>query len=226
MPLPLVRAVRRDGWTFAFELRSLPGVDLAGLGARSDEFEQRIQRARSDLAEATAAAYIGFHPDLRGLDAPDGWAVDAAAAGPRWDLLHRTWLSLGRAESAAWLADWAGPDGVRLGLWTEGGTTCLPFLLAARGEGEGARVAVEAVDGDDRATFVFATDDVDRLNASLILTAFRREALSLPTDELGRWAVAVRTQATVQAARGQLVARVTHDDGWAQRMQAALRIEP
>jgi hypothetical protein len=225
IPLPLVREVRRTGWTFAFGLRGLPGLEVGGLGARTDEFEERLQQARSDLAAATAAAYVALHADLGGLDAPDGWAVDAATAGGRADVLRRTWLSLGRAQSASWLADWAGPDGARFGLWTEGGTTSLPFLIAARGEGPTARVAVEAVDADDRATFVFATDDVDRLNAILILTAFRREALSLPADELGRWSAAVRTQAIVQAARGQLVARVTHDDGWAKAMEAALHAD-
>jgi hypothetical protein len=90
----------------------------------------------------------------------------------------------------------------------------LPFLIASIGAGESARVAVEAVDADDRATFVFATEDLDRLNAVLILTAFRREALALPDNELGRWAVSVRTQSAVRWARERLIARIVHDDGW------------
>ena len=62
-------------------------------------------------------------------------------------------------------------------------------------------VVVEATDGDDRATFVFRTHDVARLNAVLLLTAFRREALFLPDDQLGRWAIAARLWPAVREAR-------------------------
>jgi hypothetical protein len=223
VPLPLARSVRREGWTFTFDMRGLPDVDVRGLGARTDEFEERLQRARADLASATAEAYAAIDPGLSGLAAPDGWAVGAAEAGARWTPLLRAWLSLGRREAATGLANWSEPGRLRLGLWTEGGTTSMPFLIASRGGGPDARVVVEAVDGADRATFVFATEDIDRLNAILVLTAFRREALSLPLDELGRWAVAVRTQETVRALRSQLIARVPHDDGWAQKLKAALQ---
>jgi hypothetical protein len=65
-------------------------------------------------------------------------------------------------------------------------------------------------------------DDVDRLNAALVVTAFRREALFLPDDRLGRWAVAVRTNEVVQWARGALAARTIHDDAWQANVTAAL----
>jgi hypothetical protein len=108
-------------------------------------------------------------------------------------------------------------------MWTEGGVVTMPFVLAVVGTGDGRRVAVEAVDADDRATFVFATDEVDRLNAALVLSAFRREVLSLPDTELGRWAVAVRLQPHVAWARSRLVARVVHDGAWEAAITSALR---
>jgi hypothetical protein len=56
----------------------------------------------------------------------------------------------------------------------------------------------------------------------LLLTSFRREAISFPEDQLGRWAVAVRTLDIVQWARRALVARVVHDDGWETSVRRAL----
>ena len=94
----------------------------------------------------------------------------------------------------------------------------MPFLLAPVGQ----RVAVEAVEADDRATFVFETDDVDRLNAALLQTAFHRGALFLPAEALGRWAPAVRCLETVRWARDALRARVVHDGAWAAGVRAAL----
>ncbi len=87
----------------------------------------------------------------------------------------------------------------------------------------GSRIAVEGTADDEaRATFVFRTDDVERLNVALLLTSFRREAISLPADQLGRWALAVRTLDVVRWARESLVARVIHDETWADKVRAAL----
>jgi hypothetical protein len=173
-----------------------------------------LAEARTALASATSNAYAAIDPVLGDLPVNDGWALDEASAQARWPQLRSAWLSMGRAACAESLAERTDPSRLRLGLWTEGGTVRLPFLIASIGAGESARVAVEAVDADDRATFVFATEDLDRLNAVLILTAFRREALALPDNELGRWAVSVRTQSAVRWARERLIARIVHDDGW------------
>jgi hypothetical protein len=94
----------------------------------------------------------------------------------------------------------------------------LPFVLAPVGD----LLAVEATDTDDRATYIFRTDDVERLNAVLVLTTFRREVYSLPDDQLGRWATAVRVLEPVRWLRGALAARVVHDDSWADKVRAAL----
>lgn len=222
MPLPLVAGVDRDGHAFVLRGRGVPDTVVRGLGARTDEFGAKLAECRTALAAATRAAYAAVDERLVGVDAPDGWAVGPALAGPHWDVLRSVWLSRRRAQEAERLAAAVGEQGLRLGLWSEGGTSALPFLLAARQAGDRLRVAVEAVDADDRATFVFEVDDVDRLNAALVLTAFRREALVLPEAGLGRWAPAVRTQPAVRWAREHLVARVVHDGGWDAALTAAL----
>ena len=121
------------------------------------------------------------------------------------------------ADEAEVLAGLAG-DRLRVGIWTDGGRTSMPFLLAPVGD----LVAVEATDADDRATYIFRIDDVERLNAVLVLTTFRREVYSLPDDELGRWATAVRVLEPVRWMRGALAARVVHDDSWPDKVRAAL----
>ena len=135
----------------------------------------------------------------------DGWAVSGQA------------VSGGRAEEVALLSELAG-DRLRAGIWTDGGRTSMPFVLAPVGD----LVAVEATDADDRATYIFRVDDVDRLNAVLVLTTFRREVYSLPDAELGKWATAVRVLEPVRWLRSALAGRVIHDDSWPDKIRAAL----
>jgi hypothetical protein len=222
-PLPLVRAVDREGWTFTLRCRGVEDVAVRGLGPRTDEFGERLAAARIELAAATRAGFAAFDPALAGLDAPDGWAISQDEAGGSGPSLLARWGTCRRSAEFGVLAEAAGgADRLRCGLWTEGGTTTMPFVLAPVGGGASARIAVEAVDADDRATFVYATDDAERLSAALILSAFRREVLTFPDGELGRWAVAVRTQPHVQWARERMVARVVHDASWATSVASAL----
>ncbi|HTN81727.1 MAG TPA: hypothetical protein VMK16_18820, partial [Acidimicrobiales bacterium] len=107
---------------------------------------------------------------------------------------------------------------LRVGTWTDGGRVSMPFVLAPVGD----LVAVEATDADDRATYIFRTEDVDWLNAVLVLTTFRREVYSLPDEQLGRWATAVRVLEPVRWMRGALAGRVVHDDTWPDKIRAAL----
>jgi hypothetical protein len=137
--------------------------------------------------------------------AGDGWAASGQVMGGA------------RAEEVALLAELAG-DRLRAGIWTDGGRTSMPFVLAPVGE----LVAVEATDADDRATYLFRADDLDRLNAVLVLTTFRREVYSLPDAELGKWATAVRVLEPVRWLRGALAGRVIHDDSWPDKIRAAL----
>ncbi|HEX9260634.1 MAG TPA: hypothetical protein VF855_13930, partial [Acidimicrobiales bacterium] len=217
MPLPLVRSLDRDGYEITWSLRGLSAVTLRGFGARTDELVLDTERARTELRVATSAAYVQLDPALAGLDAPDGWALDADGARDRWPSLRAMATAGRRSNEVQALMDLCGAT-LRVGVWTAGGGEAMPFVLAP----VAGRVAVEATDADDRATFVFATDDVDWLNAALILTNFRREVLSFEPAELGRWAVAVRMLQTVRDLRAALVARVVHDATWSQRITSAL----
>ena len=167
--------------------------------------------------QRTRDAYAALSPALAELGVPDGWAVDRAAAGGHWHAL-RTVVAGERAAEVDLLESLAG-DRLRLGVKAQAGGDSMPFVLAP----VGGKAAVEGTASEDaRATFVFATDDVDRLNAVLLLTSFRREAISSPEDQLGRWAVAVRTLEIVRWARAALVDRVVHDERWNEKVTAAL----
>jgi hypothetical protein len=222
LPLALVRNVSRDGHAFTLHLRGSADVRVGGLGSRTDEFAARLAEARSALAAATSAAYAALDPALSGLSAPCGWAVGPSDAGDLWASLLATWQSRARGAEASWLIERAGSEGTRAGLWIDDRNVGLPFLLASVGREDSARVAVEAVDADDRATFVFATDDIERLNAALVLTSFRRDAIALPEDALGRWAPAVRTIPAVRWMRERLVDRIVHDAQWSDAVASAL----
>ena len=220
VPLPLLEDVERDGHTIHLRCRAIGDVSVRALGQKTDEFLDRLATARRSLVAATYDAYKRFDPALEGFSAPDGWAITKSASATAWQVLRARAVSGDRSAEIAVLAELVG-DNIRFGVYTEGGERPLPFALASVGD----RVAVEAIEGDDRATYVFATDDVDGLNAVLLLTSFRREALSLPVAELGRWAVAVRTSAAVRAARSALVARVVHNEGWEQNVRSALNAQ-
>ncbi|HTJ73966.1 MAG TPA: hypothetical protein VL337_01250 [Acidimicrobiales bacterium] len=222
VPLGLVQDVRRDGYAITLVLRGLPATVVRQLGTRTDEFLEDLDRARADLAERTAAAYAAYDPALAGLGAPDGWAVTAEDAGRHWAPLRAAVAGDARASEVEALEALAGGR-LRLGIKAvTGGTEPLPFALAP----VGAKVAVEGTDTDARATYVFAPGpaerDVDRLNVVLLLLSFRREALYLPEDQLGRWAVAVRTLEVVRWARAALAGRVVHDEQWEAKVRAAL----
>jgi hypothetical protein len=225
-PLPLVEGVERDGYRITLHLRGAAPVAVPPLARRTDEFLIDLERARRDLAARTAAAWAALSPGLAGFPAPDGWAVDAAAAGGWWPHLRAAVAGGGaagdgdgdRGPAALAVLEALAGDRLRLGIELQGDAV-LRFALAPHGD----RVAVEGFGDDARATYVFRTASVDELNAVLLLTSFRREALHLPPERLGRWAVAVRTLEVVRRARAALVARVVHTAGWAAAVEAALR---
>lgn len=221
VPLGLVTGVRRDGYTIVLTLRGLPPVTIRQLGPRTDEFLADLDAARTDLARRTAEAYAAYDPALAGLAAPDGWAVTRAEAGRHWGALRAAVAGQERAAEVAVLEEVAGAR-LRLGVKALTGSEVMPFALAPAGD----RVAVEGSDTDARATYVFACGseeaDVDRLNVVLLLVSFRREAIYLPDDQLGRWAVAARVLDVVRWARSTLAGRVVHDAQWEANVRALL----
>lgn len=216
VPLALLADIRRSGHTITLHCRGRADVSVRALGARTDEFVDVLERACVELRGATAAAYAALDPALEGCTTPDGWAFTAAERPDTWTVLMALAGRGERADEVHLLRRLAGDD-LAFGVYTGDGEP-LPFALARVGD----RIAVEAFTADDRATFVFATGDMAALNAVLLLTGFRREALSLPDGELGRWAVAVRTWPSVQQARSMLVGRVVHGPQWADGVRAAL----
>lgn len=217
IPLSLVERVDRKGYDFELRLRFLPPVSFGKFGPRTDEFEQDLDAARRAQAEDSRAAYATLDPSLVDLDAPDGWAITQSQAAGHWPALWAAVAGQSRGREVDLLAELAG-DRLRLGIKSQGRGDPLTFALAP----VGGRVAVEGTDSDSRATFVFATADPDELNVALLLLNFRREALYLPEDQLGRWAMAVRLSHTVRWARGALVARVVHDGRWESKLREAL----
>lgn len=211
LPWGLVSEVERSGYSFTVHTRGIEPCVVGGFGERSDEFATTVERVRASAAEAMGDAFAAAGVD--GFRAPDGWAQPVTGAGAA---LVSVWAGMKRSAEFSLLNSAA--DELRLGLWTEGGDEALPFVLARVGD----RIAVEAVDADDRATFVFASDDVDQVNAALTLTSFRREVLSADPSELGRWVVAVRTSPVVRWLRRSLIARIIHDSAWGSATTAAL----
>jgi hypothetical protein len=217
-PFALVEGIDRDGYTITLRLRSLPPVVFARAAKRTDELLLDVDAAMRAWRARTAEAYAALSPALEGFTASAGWAVGREEAGRWWEGLRDAVAGADRSAELDLLSSLAG-DALRLGIATLPGGSHFPFALAP----VGGTVAVEGTSSDEaRATFVFRTDDVDRLNAVLVLTSFRREALYLPEDRLGRWALAVRTLDVVRWARSALVDRVVHDESWAGKVEAAL----
>jgi hypothetical protein len=217
VPLGLVTDVVREGYTITLHARHLPPVTVRRLGRRTDEFVLDLERARADLAKRTAETYTSLHAGLEGFSAPDGWAVGQAEAGLFWEPLRTAAAGTSRADEVAALEKLS-EGALRLGVASGARGQTMPFALASRD----GRVAVEAFGSDARATYIFATDDVDKLNVALILTSFRREALYLPEDSLGRWALAARTLEVVRWARDAYVGRVVHDATWRDKVTSLL----
>lgn len=217
MPLSLLKSVERRGYEIDLVAREgLDPLTLRHFGRRTDEFLLDLERARNELAARTSEAYGALSPALSNFTAPDGWAVDATEAGEFWSSLREAFAGQERERELKILETLS--DSLRLGLkvWSN---EVMPFALAVTG----ARIAVEGASDEARATFVFACENSTQLNAALLLTNFRREALYLPQDQLGRWAVAVRMLEVVRWARDRLVARIPHDAQWEQKLISALR---
>lgn len=215
VPLSLVERVERSGHTITMRCRGIDDVSIGMLGPRSDEFEQQLRRCITERNRAVDAALVALDPDLGGLGLVDGWAVTVDGHPTAWAALHAYGSRGPRAEELALLEELAG-TGLRLGVHLGDGEPMVVALAQVNGQ-----VAVESLTADDRATFVFALD-ADAVNVTLLLTRFRREALSSPESALGRWAVAVRTSPVVQAARAALTARIVHRPAWADELRAVL----
>ncbi|HTN80096.1 MAG TPA: hypothetical protein VMK16_10520, partial [Acidimicrobiales bacterium] len=175
----------RGGGTTCVPLPSITEVARDGwtVTIRQRVFDPVVVRALGQRTDEFLSDLNRAREPLTG----DGWATEGVAP------------DASRADEVALLTELAG-ERLRVGTWTDGGRVPMPFVLAP----VAGLVAVEATDTDDRATYIFRTDDVERLNAVLVLTTFRREVYSLPDEQLGRWATAVRVLEPVRWLRGAL----------------------
>ncbi len=217
VPYALVDRIAKDGYTTTFHLRGIASVTVRRLGPRTDEFHLVIERCRAEQRAALADAYGALDDRLRGFAAPDGWAVTADDAGVFGGALAEAFRGGERSVEMTTLAELA-TGGMRYGITIAPGGA-MPFVLAV---GAHATAVEAAGDESARATYVFATTDADALNRALILTSFRREALYLPENRLGRWSLAARTLPAVRWARSVFAARIVHDENWPAAILSAL----
>ena len=206
LPWGLVEGVERSGYLISFPLRWGDPAQISGLGRRTDEFLDDVDRLRRDLSRATgeAAAQLG----AGGVPMEDGWAVSEPPVVSAWlEAAGETESGVLREVCGEW----------RAGLFLEGAVAPVPFLI---GRTSSDATIVEGVGTEDRATFVFDSPDTDRVNAALLLSSFRRELLFWPDDRLGPWTAAIRTQPEVRWLRSALKARVVHDERWADRLRS------
>ena len=205
-PWGLVADVGREGYRLTLRTRWGAPVEVSGLGERTDEFLATVERVRGDLARATRMA-----AERRGATASpwaDGWAIpDGEAVG--------AWLDAIDPDERAVLGERL--TDIRAGMFTEGGRIELAFILGRLGRDT---VVVEGVGVDDRATYAFTADDIDRVNAALLASSFRRELLYWPEERLGAACAALRTQDEIRWLRSALRARIPHDASWAETLGA------
>lgn len=218
VPYGLVTGATRDGYRVTFQRRGDSAVTVSRLGPRTDEFLAVVDRCRAHESAAMAAAFAGLDDRLSGLAAPNGWAIAPEQAGAFRGALVDAFSAGSRAEEMAHLTGLA-RGGMRYGvsLQPEGP---MPFVLAT---GRTTTAVESADDGEARATYIFSTTNTEALNHALIMLSFRREAIHLSAAKLGRWTLAARTLPIVAWARSMFVARVVHDDSWADKVTAALR---
>lgn len=217
IPLSLIETIERRGHDTVITCRGLGEHRVGKLGAATDRFADLFERARRDQRTALAAVAAAFDTRLAGCSLPDGWAVGPDDEPVWWPVLGDIAASGERGSEFGLLQELADRP-VRLGLATAEGETPMLLALASRGR----RIVVESLSGEPRATFVFESDDLDRLNAALVVASFRRDVIALPEEQLGRWAVAVRTSPIVRGLRESLVARVEHREGWADSLRHAV----
>lgn len=229
VPLGTLSGVSFSEGTWEVVLENETGnVHVGRLARRTDAFARAVREARSAMLErfARASGTTGF---------ADGRAVPASGLGPGFELLLVRFSAPERLAGAREIVRRAGRDACHLGLAelldpdeeslaAEGGLpeNTAGFLLAP----VGGRVVLELLSGPSAATYVFrgALAGVARDLAAL---RFRRRALALDDPEAGGpagrpYRLAFRRLEPLKRLRAATVARVVHDERWADRLAGAL----
>jgi hypothetical protein len=227
--------------TYSLHVEEWPGrqIVFSKLGRQTQDLLDSLRKHRGTLADETGAALAGAVPSLasayRGILAGD-WPPgrlrtlqDLAGICPGFDQAFRTtWLAgCARKDQGGFLLDWAGPAGCWLGCSRETSETgeALLWLLA---EKKGAWF-LEALTGEDRATYRFAGGDEMPALVSRLLCApqFSKEALyggpEMLTGERADLAIAAQFLGFLAALRSRFRGRIIHasPEGWRKDMEAA-----
>ncbi len=229
-----------DETTYAIHVAEWPGREFvfARLAKQTQDLLDSLRKHREALANEAGTVLASSVPSLptsyRGVLAGD-WPpgrlrtlqeLNATCPGFE-EAFRRTWLAgCLRKEEGEFLLDWAGSASTWLGCsreTTEAGEGLL-WLLA----GKNGIWFLEALTGEDRATYYFAGGDEMPALVSRLLCApqFSKEALYGPpemlTGERSDLAIAAQFLAFLVSLRARFKGRVIHagPEGWRKDMEA------
>lgn len=239
--IALTENITFDESTYSIRVTEWPGRELvfSRLAKQTQDFLDSLRRHREALANEAGALLASSVPSLpaayRSLlagDWPPGRVStlqEMSATCPGFEQAFRgTWLAASvRQDEGRFLLDWAGAAGSWLGCsreTTDAGEGLL-WLLAGKGDSW----FLEALTGEDRATYRFAGDgEMPGLVARLLCAPqFSREALYGPpemlTGDRADLAIAAQFLGFLTGLRARFTGRVIHSslEGWRKEMEAA-----
>jgi hypothetical protein len=228
-----------DESAYAVHVAEWPGRDIvfSKLGKQTEDLLDALRKRRESLSNESGATLASAVPSLasayRGILAGD-WPPgrlrtlqDLNAIGPGFEQAFRTvWLAgCVRKDEGQFLLDWAGPAYCWLGCSreTSGSGEGLLWLLAAKN----GMWFLEALTGEDRATYHFSAGDDMPVLASRLLCApqFSKEALygapEMLTGERADLAIAAQFLGFLVRLRTSFKGRVIHTslESWQNDME-------
>jgi len=238
--IALIERISFDEAAYAIEMSEWPErhIVFSKLGMQTEEFLDWLNRRRRTLADEAGAVLAAAIPSLNSAyraTLAGAWPPgrlrtlpDLSALCPGFDQAFRTaWLANSvRKDEGGFLLDWAGADswlGCSRKAGEDGGA--LLWLLAGRGD----HWFLEALTGEDRATYHFAAGAELPALVSRLLCApqFSREALYGPpemlTGDRADLAIAARFLGFLVELRARFRGRVIHSspESWRSDLQAA-----
>ncbi|MHB0969508.1 MAG: hypothetical protein ACYC7A_12420 [Thermoanaerobaculia bacterium] len=213
-----------SAWNVVMRSASATTCSVGMLGTGTQPFRRAVTELRDASARRMleAAGRSGF---------ADGMGVGERSIAGFRELVAQ-WTSPERADCVPGLLDKGGRGEARLGLVEmldrdeDTLTSALPeniaaFLLIPFGK----KTVLEIATGPAAATYVFASD-IEAVNRDLQLLHFRRRALALSDAELtsasSDYRLAAHKLEPLKRLRAAIRARVVHDEGWTERVAAAV----
>jgi hypothetical protein len=239
--MALTEKITFDDASYAIHATEWPGreIVLSKLGKQTAEFLDSLDKRRQALADEASAILASAAPSLssghRGILAgywPPGrlrTVQDLDSICPGFEQAFRTtWLAnCVRKDEGQFLLEWAGPAACWLGCSRETAESGEPLLWALAQKS--GTWFLEALTGEDRATYHFAASGEMPALASRLLCApqFSKEALYGPpemlTGERAELAIAAQFLGFLAALRAAFRGRVIHTspESWRTDVEAA-----